>query len=160
MQVERSRIKAAWNQRVIPVVLRRQGTGEKTRARLPGPLRYSMADQSWLKNGRPIYPVWDHSGRFWQFPKKWFNDVVERGILRFGSLYIIQPFREQEVCARACMEAAGHECNCSCMGQNHGSGIDHTWFEVSDAFAVKTSAPYLACRLLKLKRPISTFVRG
>lgn len=148
MDAERARLKAAWNQRARPVVLRRQGEGEKTRARLPGPLTYSPQHQGWIQNGRPIYPRWNWDERFWEFPKKWFNDFVERCLAAHGAIYIIQPFRDYEICARACMEAQGHECNCSCMGQHHGSGVQGAWFEVSEAFAIHSSAPQLACRLL------------
>src|SRR4051812_22475550 len=122
MDSDQERLNAVWNQRGIPVVLRRQGKGEKTRARLPGALQYAVQEQAWIRNGRRIYPGWDHATRAWEFPKSWFNDFVERSLARFTHLYIIQLFREQEVCARACMEAHGHECNCSCMGQNHGVG--------------------------------------
>lgn len=151
MDAERARLKAAWDQREIPAVLRRQGKGEKTRARLPGPLTYAPQHQAWIQNGRSIYPRWNWDRHFWEFPKKWFNDFVERSLTTYGAVYIIQPFRDYEVCARACMEAKGHECNCSCMGQNHGSGVHGWWFEVSDAFAVRSSAPELACRLLRRK---------
>ncbi|MEP1497973.1 MAG: hypothetical protein ABJK50_20985, partial [Pseudophaeobacter sp.] len=61
---------------------------------------------------------------------------------------IIQPYREQEICARACQEALGHECQCSCMGANHGAGNDGSWFEVSDTFSTRWGDRELACRLL------------
>src|SRR4051812_2007853 len=123
MDDNRSRLKAVWSQRDIPVILRRQGKGEKTRARMPGPLKYSLAEETWIQNGRRIYPEWVHGASFWQFPKKWFNDFVERSLMRFTRVYTVQIFREQEICARSCMEAHGFECNCSCMGQNHGMGV-------------------------------------
>ena len=68
---------------------------------------------------------------YWELPKSWFNDFVDRALQRYGKVYIIQPYREQEICARACQEALGHECQCSCMGANHGVGNDGSWFEVS-----------------------------
>jgi hypothetical protein len=148
MDSDRARLKAIWKQRRIPIVLRRQGEGERTRARLPGALTYSVKQQAWLQNGRRIYPRWDWNHSYWEFPKAWFNDFVERCLAAYGTVYIIQPFRTYEICARACMEARGHECNCSCMGQNHGSGVHGSWFEVSDAFAIRSSEPQLACRLL------------
>lgn len=148
MEIDRTRLKAVWNQRRIPVVLRRQGKGEKARARLPGPPTYSVTQQAWIQDRRRIHPVWDWSERFWEFPKQWFNDFVERSIKSFGAVYIIQPYRDHEICARACMEAQGHMCNCSCMGENHGSGWHGRWFEISEAFAIRSSTPQLACRLL------------
>ncbi|WP_354134437.1 hypothetical protein [Bradyrhizobium sp. S3.9.1] len=65
-----------------------------------------------------------------------------------SKVYIIQPYREQEICARACQEAQGHECQCSCMGANHGVGNDGSWFEVSDTFSTRWGERELACRLL------------
>jgi hypothetical protein len=81
-------------------------------------------------------------------PKSWFNDLVDRALRLYGKVYIIQPYREQEICARACQEAQGHECQCSCMGANHGIGNDGSWFEVSDTFSSRWGERELACRLL------------
>ena len=83
-----------------------------------------------------------------RLPKSWFNDFVDRALRRYGKVYIIQPYREQEICAQACQEAQGHECQCSCMGANHGIGNDGNWFEVSDAFSTRWGERELACRLL------------
>lgn len=145
------RLSIVWKQREAPVVLRRTEKGERLRLRMPGELIADFDDRRWLKNGRRSIPHWKRQGSFWEIPKAWFNDFVERALNRFGQVYIIQPYREREVCARACMEAQGHECNCSCMGANHGMGVHGAWFEVNEAFAVKSSQPMLACRLLKAK---------
>lgn len=84
-------------------------------------------------------------------PKSWFNDLVNRSMWRFGAVWIIQPFREMEKCAPACLNAIGHECECSCMGQNHGAGNDGSWWEVSETFAFRWGEQELACRLLTTK---------
>jgi hypothetical protein len=140
------KLKNVWNQTMIPVVLRRGGNGERLRVRLPK----KPDNFEWLRNGRSIRPQWFAGEQrwYWELPKKWFNDFVNRALERYGKVYVIQPFREQEVCARACMEANGHECQCSCMGANHGAGVDGSWFEVSDTFAVRGRKPELACRLM------------
>lgn len=140
-------IESAWNQTRIPIVLRRNGRGDKLRVRLP----YAKDNFIWLKNGRPRDPKWSERHKCWELPKSWFNDFVERCLRRFGALYVVQPFREQEKCATACLNAAGHECECSCMGANHGAGNDGTWFEVSDTFATRWGDRELACRLMKVK---------
>ncbi|HTY69916.1 MAG TPA: hypothetical protein VMH36_24890 [Alphaproteobacteria bacterium] len=137
-------IKRIWNQTVIPVVLRRAGKGKRLRVRLP----YAETNRQWLQNHRRISPVWVGAQKYWELPKAWFNDFVERSLARYGKVYIIQPFREQEKCAPACLNAVGHECQCSCMGANHGAGNDGSWFEVSDAFATRWGEQELACRLL------------
>lgn len=140
-------LKYVWNQTAIPVALHRTGRGEKLRVRLP----YGEDNRQWLQNGRRSTPDWIPKEKYWELPKGWFNDFVDRALARYGKVYIIQPYREQEVCARACQEARGHECQCSCMGANHGAGFDGSWFEVSDAFATRWGQRQIACRLLEAK---------
>ncbi len=84
--------------------------------------------------------------KYWEVPAAWFNDFVDRALERYSELYVIQPYREQEKCASACLNATGHECQCSCMGANHGAGNDGSWFEVNEAFATRWGDQVLACR--------------
>lgn len=138
------RIRKVWKQSVIPVVLRRTGKGERLRVRLP----FADDNRQWLQNDRRFSPEWTAGKNYWELPKAWFNDFVERSLAKYGSVYIIQPYREQEKCAPACQNAVGHECECSCMGLYHGAGNDGSWFEVSDTFATRWHDRELACRLL------------
>lgn len=144
---DEDKLKVIWNQSQIPVVLRRGGKGQLLRIRLP----YAEDSRHWLQDGRRNRPDWISSGRYWETPKAWFNDFVKQALSKYGKLYIIQPYREQEICAPACMNAVGHECQCSCMGANHGSGSDGSWFEVSDTFATRWGRQHLACRLMALR---------
>ena len=146
-EVDQARLKVVWSQSHVPVVLRRGGKGEKLRIKLP----YSIDNRIFLQSLGRHNPVWVADQHCWETPKSWFNDFVGKALERYRSLYIIQPYREQEVCARACMEASGHECNCSCMGLNHGSGMHGAWFEVADTFATRWGNRQLACRLLTAK---------
>lgn len=139
-----SQQKAIWNQDKIPVILRRAGKGQKLRARVP----FAVDNRSWLQDDHRINPAWVTEGRYWELPKAWFNDFVERALDRYGCVYIFQPYREQEKCAPACQNAVGHECQCSCMGENHGAGSDSSWLEVSEAFSFRWGSRELACRLL------------
>lgn len=141
------KLKQAWNQNKLPIVLRRGGRGEKLRVRLP------QADDNrvWLRNRRRINPEWNSAHRCWELPKAWFNDLVDRALKRYGAIYIVQPYREQEKCAPACMNATGHECQCSCMGANHGAGNDGSWYEISETFATRWQERELACRLLRTR---------
>ena len=133
-----------WNQKRTPVAFRHTGKGDLLWVRLP----YSSSNRQWLQNGRRNNSAWKSTEGYWELPKAWFNDFIERALDRYRSVYIIQPYREQEKCAPACMNAVGHECNCSCMGQNHGAGNDGSWFEVSDTFATRWGGREIACRLL------------
>jgi hypothetical protein len=147
MEESDAKLKAIWNQRSIPVILRRGGKGQKLRLRLP----FDKNNQQWLRNGRKISPAWIEKGRYWETPKRWFNDLVERSLIKYKKLHVIQPFREQEKCAPACLNALGHECQCSCMGANHSMGNDGSWFEISDTFAMRWGDAHLACRLMTVK---------
>ncbi|RIJ23638.1 hypothetical protein D1224_05090 [Henriciella barbarensis] len=143
------RVQRIWNQGQIPVLLRRSGKGEKPRLRLP--YEKPPNNRNWLQNGRRSSPSWNQSEKYWEIPKAWFNDTVERALLKFNSIYVIQPYRELEICAPACRNAKGHECQCSCMGANHGQGEDGTWFDISDAFSVRWNNSEIACRLMTKK---------
>jgi len=140
-------MKDVWNQTRIPVVLRRTGKGERLRVRLP----YAVSNRQWLQDSRRTSPEWIASGKHWELPKAWFNAFVDRSLAKYTKVYIIQPYREREICAPACQNAVGHECQCSCMGLNHGAGNDGNWFEVSDAFAIRWGPRKLVCRLLAAK---------
>jgi len=138
-------LRYVWKQKPVPVILRRDGRGEKLRVRLP----FADDNRQWLQDARRTPPKWIGGNEaYWELPKSWFNDFVDRALRRYGKVYIIQPYRVQEICARACREAVGHECQCSCMGANHGAGHDGTWFDVSDTFSTRWGERELACRLL------------
>lgn len=137
-------IRQIWKQGKIPV-LYRKGKGHPLFVKLP----YKEGNKEWLQNGRRNKPKWLPEKRYWEIPKAWFNDTVNRGLIRWEKLYIIQPHAAHEICARACWEAEGHECECSCLGEHHGSERPSgRWFEITDTFAVKYESSELACRLL------------
>lgn len=142
-------IEFVWRiQKKIPVALRRTGKGQRLRVKLP----YSDDNRQWLSNFGRTDPVWfkttSENPGYWELPKAWFNEMVERSLERYGKIYIIQPYRQQEICAPACRNATGHECQCSCMGEHHGAGNDGSWFDVSDIFSVRWGKSEVACRLL------------
>lgn len=144
MKESSDQLLAIWKQRNIPVVLRRTGKGDHLRLRTPG----SITDARWLTGQKQRRLKWNHDNDCHEAPKNWFNHVVERCLEGWGAVYVVQPYREQEKCSPACMNASGHECSCSCMGKNHGAGNDGSWFEVSEAFATQWGDRELACRLM------------
>jgi hypothetical protein len=140
---DREKLEGIWKQKVIPVIFRKED------APLMFKVPFVKDDYEWIRNERRNKPTWLKKYSCWEIPKKWFNDSVNRSLQRWGKIYIIQPFHQQEKCAPACAQAIGHICECSCMGENHGSGgLGAEWYEVSDAFATKWHQAELACRLL------------
>lgn len=155
-----------WKQNEIPVVVRK-GEGYKLRVKLPSrspKLDPHKGFKEWqracffLRAVRPSghQPKWLQRYGGWEVPAGWFNDLVNFLLSHFAKVYIIQPYREQEKCAYQCMNAQGHECECSCMGANHGAGGPGAgWYEVSDTFATRWGESYLACRLVtRVSRPL------
>ena len=134
-----------WNNGEIPVMLRRGGS-KPTRIRVP----YRDDNRQYLRNGPKKQPAWDKVGKYWELPASRFDELVKLILNRFGEVYIIQPFREKEVCAPSCINAKGFKCECSCFGANHASGNNDGWYEVSDSLALRWGESKLGCRLLSL----------
>jgi hypothetical protein len=145
---------AIWRQERIPVIYR-PGGGLPLMARVP----YARGNRFWLQNDHRRKPQWNPKYKCWEFPKAWFEDIVTRSLARFERVYVIQPFRAQEKCAPACWNAKGFECECSCMGANHGSRHpEGAWRVVSQTFALRWRDRELACRLIE--KPAATGESG
>jgi len=146
-------LRRIWKQKEIPVIVRK-GKGHKLMVKLPHPspdFEELRRARQFLQSTRPRgrTPVWAERYSGWEIPQDWFNNLVDCLLKKFEKLYVIQPYRHQEKCASACMNAVGHECQCSCMGAHHGSGGPGAgWFEVSETFATKWGDEELACRLM------------
>lgn len=143
---ETAEFNRVWDwQRTVPVVLRnRQG---RLLIRLP----YAADNRAWLVDGRRDSTKWDKQEKYWTVPAAWLNKFVRLALIRYGQLYIIQPYREKEVCAPACWNAEGHDCQCSCMGMHHGMGRQNGYFVVNETFAVKWGPERMACRLVRTR---------
>jgi len=72
-------------------------------------------NREWLQIGKRATPIWIIKLQCWEIPKSWFNEFIARALKKHRRLYIIQPYREQEKCSPACLNAVDHECQCSCM---------------------------------------------
>ena len=113
-------------------------------------LPYRPDTYAWLRERQARKPKWNESFcGYWTIPRAWFDEVIERSLPRFGSIYVIQTHRPLEKCAPACWNAKGFDCECSCMGENHGSQHpDGVWNIISDTCAVQWGERQLACRLI------------
>lgn len=142
---EEYRLGAILKQSVIPVAIR-LGKGHKLKVMLP----YAEDNRRWLQQGTKSRPAWLSSEKMWRLPSNNFNSFVKRALDRYARLWVVQPYREHEVCAPACWNATGHECQCACMGANHGSQSGDGFFVVNETFAVRWGAEDVACRLMTL----------
>lgn len=135
-----------WRQTQLPVVFKRQRPTPLL-VRLP----YAVDNKVWLRNGQRNKPVWDKEHRAWEVPQAWFERTIRLAFSRYQACYVIQLYREKEVCASACWNAAGADCECSCMGVSHGSGKPSgRWYEVSETFAVMWGVQRYSVRLLNV----------
>lgn len=144
MQTKDPKLKFIWEQQKIPVVFRRESSNPLL-VRLP----YASNNFTWLRGDKRHKPNRNGQFKCWEVPVAWFDWLIERLLKRFSATYVIQLYREQQKCAPACWSAQGLHCECSCMGENHGSGHPGgRWHEVSETFAFEWGPRKYACRLL------------
>jgi hypothetical protein len=136
-----------WHNGTVPVIFKRLAK-QSLVVRLP----YAEDNRVWLQgNGRRIQ--WHRVWKAWEVPRSRFNNCVQLVLARHGRCYVIQEYRPLETCAPACWNAIGADCECSCLGANHGSG-NSLANEVSETFAFEYGGKMLACRLLTARRHI------
>lgn len=138
------KLRQIWDQGRIPAVFR-QGNSKPLFVRLP----YSTDNREWLKADHRNQPEWLKQYKCWNTPKSWFEDIIKRSLIKYGRVYVIQTYRTQQKCAPACWNASGIDCECSCMGENHGSGNPiGKWYIVSETCAVSWDEKQYSCRLI------------
>jgi hypothetical protein len=132
-----------WHNGRVPVVFKRPR--QSLLVRVP----YQKNNRDWLlANGRSI--EWKAQFKAWAVPRSRFEEVVRLCLGVYGQTYVIQAYRPLEKCAPACCNAVGYDCECSCLGKNHGSEreLSHV---VSETFAFERGERKLALRLLTQK---------
>lgn len=145
--------KEAWQQFEIPVIVRtrkREGKNPRLRIRLPNhPDPFALLKGPNKNNRNPIELQKQH---YWEIAYGRLNEIVETLAKTFGQVILIQPVREKLVCARKCVEASGFECECSCLGENHGSQhMDSAWYEIDDTYAVSHGEEYASLKIISPK---------
>ena len=134
-----------WWQSDMPVISR-QGQYLPVLVRLP----HSDTNSTWIRGGKKNKPQWNPQLECWETPRAWFNEMIQLSLKRYGAVYIVQRYRQMQKCVPACWNAQGFDCECSCMGDNHGSGHPGgRWYVVSDKFAFKWGSSEYACRRIK-----------
>jgi len=144
VEIRDQRLKEIW-QRASPPVIFRRGGSNPLFVRLP----YAPNNYSWLRSDKRHKPKWNDRYKCWETPVAWYDWLARRLLQHYSAVYLIQLYREQQKCAPACWGAKGLHCECSCMGENHGSGHPGgAWREVSETFAFEWGPRRYACRLL------------
>ncbi|GAA2334717.1 hypothetical protein SVIO_027740 [Streptomyces violaceusniger] len=72
--------------------------------------------------GERIRPEWNNEmtpGR-WEIARPHLRTIVSALAERFGEVDVYLQFSATERCDTRCRDAAGDDCTCSCMGENHG----------------------------------------
>lgn len=138
-------LKAIWNQKKIPVIFR-SGRNSSLQLRMP----YAPNNRAWLRcSKKKKDPEWNAEKKFWRLPKSRLNQLVGMMLERFGSVHIIQPYVSTEKCAPACWDARGFECECSCMGENHGKNHHGDgWCVISETCAIRIKSKIYGARLV------------
>lgn len=136
-----------WRQNVVPVVFKRERP-QSLLIKLP----FEENNMEWLRNGRHNKPVWSSQYHAWQVPQKWFEETIKQCVSKYARCYVVQCHRERQICAPACWSANGMHCECSCMGENHGTGHPGgRWYEIDETLAVSWEARKYAYRLVRAK---------
>lgn len=144
MRLDDPKIRVIWSQPAVSVVIRK-GSPDPLYLRLP----YATDNRPWLSEGHRRNPTWDRDSKQWTTPVSWFDEIIQRALIRYGRIYVIQLYKEQQKCAPACWNAQGFHCECSCLGVNHGTGHPGgVWHEISETFAFNWSGVQYACRLI------------
>ena len=143
-----------WRQDDIPILAKRPESGDLF-VKLPNfeaTLDWRWKNKKWLRQVSPKgrIPKWSEKFRGWNIPKSWLTKMTSHLLDRYGQCYVVQPFRSSKKCAPSCMTAKGLDCDCSCMGEFHGTGGPSAgWFVVSDTFAISWGQVEFGCRLLQ-----------
>jgi hypothetical protein len=67
-------------------------------------------------------------GDRWTLPRNCLVRLVIAAIDRYGHIVVCRDMSRLSRCNRACLEATGVDCDCSCMGEHHGED-SFGWFE-------------------------------
>ncbi len=84
-------------------------------------------NRRWLrKTVRVRSPQLD--GDRWTLPRSCLVRLVTGAVDRYGFIVLWRDMSRLSRCTRACLEAVGAECDCSCLGEHHGQDAEG-WFE-------------------------------
>jgi hypothetical protein len=86
----------------------------------------SGGNRQWIKAvcGIKSRPEYDKATRSWTIARSHFSELLDALLREFGPVDVFEDHSEFEVCNVSCMTAQGDECECRCLGINHGVDSD------------------------------------
>lgn len=135
----------AWRFAREAIILKRGGS--PLMVRIP----FAPDNRAWLGSIRTQVRglVWKRDDRHWECPAAWLGALAEVMVARYGRVWLVQEFDGAAGCNEACMNARGLDCECGCLGKNHGAGAADGWarrVEVADTCTLLGGI--YGCRLL------------
>lgn len=146
MDITDEKFRQIWRQSNVPVIVR-QEQPMPVLVRLPD----SEKNSNWIQGEKRNKPQWNAQLECWEIPRSWFNEMIQTSLKRYGDIQVVQLYRKIRKCVPACWNATGDDCECSCGGGNHGTGLPLARRkEVSDIFVFKSGSTEYACRRIKV----------
>lgn len=107
----------------------------QVRVKLP----YADGNRHWLRQtcGARTQVKFDRDGKHWLVARGHFRTVIEALAARFGEVEVFVDQTVSTKCGPSCQGAVGDECNCQCLGANHGGQVSAGWVRVSEEFLVQ-----------------------
>lgn len=116
------------------------GDGTPGGHRLAVVMPFARGTRYWLREvcGPGTRPEWDRGRGAWLVARPHFRKVVEALARRYGSCEVLVDHNVASMCGAWCRDAEGDECDCACMGENHGGQFWHrAWTKISAEWAVQ-----------------------
>ncbi|MEU1418360.1 hypothetical protein [Kitasatospora sp. NPDC005751] len=111
-------------------------------ARIKVRLPYAVGNRAWIHSilGDLTRPEWNREDKSWDISRQHMRTLVEALAERFGSVDVTIDFRTNSRCDDRCRDAEGDDCDCQCMGENHGGAAYwRNWREVGETTLVATA---------------------
>lgn len=124
-------------------------------------LPFADDNRTFLSKGRAARPAWNLQFKCWELPRSAFNELARRFIDRYGQVYLIQPLNPDQECCASCQNAKGLDCECGCMGKNHGvamRGTEGAWFDITGGFPADFKGRKYQVQLVE--RPVKILQEG
>ncbi|WP_435107325.1 hypothetical protein [Nocardiopsis synnemataformans] len=115
---------------------------------------FGKNNRRWLMYGLgpETRPGWNKAVKCWEIARPHFRAVVEGLAKKYGSVNVFIDSRATSTCDTRCAEAKGDECECQCLGENHGgAAYQKAWELVGDTTLIASEG--LLRRHMRVVRP-------